>query len=512
MEQRNIEVVDLRFTDLFGQLQHISIPPEELNEAAFSQGVGFDGSSIRGFQEIHESDMLLHPIRGPRSWTRSPRCPRCLICDVMDPVTRRAVTPGTPGYVARKAERHLVESGRRRRVLLGPGGGVLRLRQRPVPHRRARVLLPRGLGGGHLELRSRRRAPQSRLPPPFKRGYFPVPPTDTLQTFRSEVMRTMQQVGIRVEAHHHEVATAGQGEIDLRYAPLVRQADQMQTYKYIVKNIGPAHGKTVTFMPKPLFSDNGCGMHCHQSLWKDGRPLFFDAEGYAQLSSLALNYIGGLLRAHPGAARVLRPDDQLLPAARPRLRGPGEPRLLPAQPIGGGPHPDVLREPRRPSGSSTAAPIPSANVYLAFAAMLMAGLDGIERRLDPGRPDGRSTSTRSNPTSCSPSPPLRVHWRRSWRARGGPPFLLRGDVFTEDLIRTWISYKREDEIAPCGSTRTLTSSSCTTTADVLSDRVRIRSRGSPPSCPNAAELAGSGLPVLGPKVTGEACGSHALVS
>ncbi|MQA86730.1 MAG: type I glutamate--ammonia ligase [Streptosporangiales bacterium] len=447
VRDEGLEVIDLRFSDLFGQLQHLSIPPEELDEGAFAEGIGFDGSSIRGFQEIHESDMLLVPdpttgIVDPVAEDRT----LSLFCNVKDPITGEFFSRD-PRYVALKAERHLVETGIADVSYWGPEAEFFvfdSVRFHVDEHTSTYVvdseegIWNSGLDGDRPNLGYR---------PPFKRGYFPVPPTDSLQSFRSKVVRALRQVGIRVEAHHHEVATAGQGEIDLRYAPLVTQADQMQIYKYVIKNIARAHGKTVTFMPKPLFGDNGCGMHCHQSLWRDGRPLFFDPEGYAQLSLLGLHYIGGLLEHSPALLAFCAPTTnsyrRLVPgfeapvnlvySQRNRSAAVRIPMYTPA--------PAAKRIEYR-------CPDPLANVYLAFAAMLMAGLDGIERGIDPGSPtDVDLYELPPHELATIPTTPGSLDEALS-ALEDDHEFLLRGGVFTEDLVQTWIALKREYEVDP----------------------------------------------------------------
>jgi glutamine synthetase len=462
IERHRIQVVDLRFTDLLGQLQHLSIPPEELGEKAFAAGVGFDGSSIRGFQEIHESDMLLVP--DPRTAfvdpvMTAPAVPAnvssiheggaptlSLLCDVRDPVTGEWFSRD-PRHVARKAERHLSDTGLADVSYWGPEAEffVFDSVRFHVDERQSTYVIDSDEGIWNSGRDDDR--PNLAYRPPFKGGYFPAPPTDSLQAFRTEVMQAMKQVGIDVEAHHHEVGTAGQGEIDLRYAPLVEQSDQLQIYKYLIKSIGRRWGKTVTFMPKPLLGDNGCGMHCHQSLWKDGRPLFHDSDGYAQLSRMAMHYIGGLLAHSPALLAFCAPTTNsyrrlvsgfeapvnLVYSQRNRSAAVRVPMYFP--------DPEAKRLEYR-------CPDPTANPYLAFAAMLMAGLDGIEQGLDPGSPmDVDLYDLPDYELATIPTTPESLGEALT-ALQNDHKFLLRDSVFTPDLIDTWISYKRSKEIAP----------------------------------------------------------------
>jgi glutamine synthetase len=446
IEREQVEIVDLRFTDLFGRLQHLSIPPEELDENAFRNGVGFDGSSIRGFQEIHESDMLLVP--DPGSAFIDPvteDATLALLCDVRDPVTGEWFSRD-PRHVAHKAERHLVETGVADESYWGPELEFFvfdSIRFQTDERSSAYVIDSRegiwnsGMDGERPNLGYR---------PQFKGGYVPVPPTDSLQSLRTEVTRALRQVGIRVEAHHHEVATAGQCEIDLRYAPLVKQADQVQTYKYLIKNVARRRGRTATFMPKPLFGDNGCGMHCHQSLWQEGRPLFYDPEGYAQLSPIALHYAAGLLTHSPALLAFCAPTTNSYRRLVPGFEAPVN--LVYSQRNRSA----ALRVPMYFTDPAAKrleyrCPDPTANTYLAFSAMLMAGLDGIKRGLDPGAPmDVDLYELGPSDLAVIPKTPGSLEEALD-ALEGDHEFLLHGAVFTKDLIATWIAAKREHEVA-----------------------------------------------------------------
>jgi glutamine synthetase len=442
---QGLELVDLKFTDLPGTLQHFTVPIEALDEEAFEAGIGFDGSSIRGFQEIQESDMLLLP--DPATVIVDPiyEVPTLsMTCNIVDPITREMYSRD-PRYVAMKAERYLVETGIATISYWGPEAEFYILDDvRYDSNEQSSYyyidseegIWNSGRVDGSANLGHR---------PRFKEGYFPAPPVDSFQDFRSRAVLTMRKVGIAVEAHHHEVGTAGQAEIDMRYAPLTRQGDHMQLYKYILKNLAKREGKTVTFMPKPIFNDNGSGMHVHQSLWKGDEPLFFDADGYAKLSKLALHYIAGLLAHASSLLAFCAPTTNSYRRLVPGFEAPVN--LVYSQrnrsacvriPMYS-PSPRAKRIEFRP-------PDPSANVYLAFAAMLMAGLDGIERELDPGDPidqdlydlpPEQAMLVGQTPGSLDES--LRS-------LENDHEFLLKGGVFTRDVIETYITYKRKVEV------------------------------------------------------------------
>jgi glutamine synthetase len=443
--QRGLGLVDLKFTDVPGTLQHFTVPLEELSEEAFAAGIGFDGSSIRGFQEIQESDMLLVP--DPTTAIADPilEVPTLsLVCNVVDPVSRETYSRD-PRWVAMKAERHLVESGVATVSYWGPEAEFYIFDNVRYDSREQESYYHIDSEEGIWNSGRDAGLPNLGHRPRFKQGYFPAPPTDTFQDFRSRAVLAMQEAGIPVEAHHHEVGTAGQAEIDLRYAPLSTQADHLQLYKYIVKNLARREGKTVTFMPKPIFNDNGSGMHVHQSLWRDDEPLFFDETGYGKVSQLALHYIAGLLTHAPALLAFCAPTTNSYRRLVPGFEAPVN--LVYSQrnrsacvriPVYS-PSPRAKRVEFR-------CPDPSANIYLALAAMLMAGLDGIERGLDPGEPidldlyelpPERALLVEQTPGSLEDA--LQA-------LEGDHEFLLKGDVFTRDLIETYIAFKREVEL------------------------------------------------------------------
>ena len=446
-EQAGAQVVDVRFTDLPGTWQHFSLPVKELRSGMFTDGLGFDGSSIRGFQAINESDMLLLP--DPASAFMDPclEVPTlALVCDIADPVTGERYTRD-PRFVAHKAEQHLADSGIATTSYWGPEAefyifNSVRFDQNAHEgyyHIDAEEgIWNSGNNGGSPNLAHR---------PRHKEGYFPVPPVDKLQDLRSRIMLALERAGIDVEVHHHEVGTAGQTEIDMRFGTLLRMADQVMMYKYIVKNVCAAHGHTATFMPKPLFGDNGSGMHVHQSLWKDGANLFYSQDGYGLLSEMARFYIGGLIKHAPALLAFCAPTTNSYRRLVPGYEAPIN--LIYSQRNRSA----ICRIPvysRSPKAKRIEfrAPDPSCNPYLAFAALMMAGLDGIRNRIEPPAPIDKDLYE------------LEPHERRFVKntpgslaevldaLEGDHAFLLEGGVFTEDVVRTWITLKRQRDVEP----------------------------------------------------------------
>lgn len=438
IEDNDILMVDVKFTDLFGQWHHFSMPVEEFSaEGSFEEGMGFDGSSIRGFQSIENSDMIL--LADPATAVVDPVCAMptlSLTCNIFDPLTKEPYTRDSR-YVAQKAAAYVGETGIGDTVYMGP---------------EAEFFIFDGVeysssnyGTGYKVYSAE--GPWASEEPGlghvvgYKGGYFPVSPFDTHQDLRSEMVRTLIDAGLEVEVQHHEVGTAGQAEIDLRFGQLVDMADAIQMYKYIVKNVAKKAGKTVTFMPKPLFQDNGSGMHTHQSIWKDGEPLFA-GDGYAGLSDTALYYIGGILK-HINA---------ILAFAAPTTNSYR--RLVPGYEA-----PVVIAHSARNRSAAVRIPMysdspkakriefrcpdPTANPYLAFAAMVMAGLDGIQNQIDPGDPleidlFEEDTLKTVNMVEGSLSATLDA-------LEADNDFLLAGDVFTPDLIEAYVDYKRYEE-------------------------------------------------------------------
>jgi glutamine synthetase len=432
------QMVDLKFCDLLGTWQHLTLPISAFNESAFEEGLGFDGSSIRGWQGIQESDMLLMPDAGTATLDPFTEAPTLsLICEIADPVTK-ARYGRDPRCVARRAEEYLVQSGIADQAFFGPECEFFVLDE---------VSYDLEPNGAHYSIDSAEGHWNSGKPGlgytvREKEGYFPPAPHDTLHDLRTRMVLTLERLGIPCEFHHHEVASGGQCEIDLRYQTLTRMGDQVMTYKYVVKNVARAAGKCATFMPKPLFGDNGSGMHTHQSLWKAGEPLMAEPSGYAGLSGLARSYVAGLLAHAPALLAFCAPTTNSYRRLVPGYEAPVN--LVYSQrnrsaciriPMYSE-SPKAKRIEFRPPDSA-------ANPYLAFASMLMAGLDGIERGLDPGEPADYDLFEETN----GEVPQVPASLAKALDAlEADHDFLTRGDVFSEDLLSTWIAYKRENEI------------------------------------------------------------------
>jgi glutamine synthetase len=439
------EFIDLRFCDLPGQVQHFTIPADQLNEDGFDEGFGFDGSSIRGFQEIQESDMILKP--DPATAFLDPFMTHktlVLYCYVHDPITGEPYDRD-PRYVAAKAEAYLTGTGIADTSYWGPEAEFYifdsaRFQQNEYSSFHE-VQSVEGAWNSGAEEDGKNLA----YKPRYKEGYFPVPPTDHFQDLRSEMSLELKKVGIEVELHHHEVGTAGQAEIDIKYTTLLRQADDVTIFKYIVKNVAWAHEKTVTFMPKPVFMDNGSGMHTHQSLWKDGVPLFYDENGYAGLSDMARWYIGGLLKHAPAVLAFAAPTTNSYRRLVPGYEAPVN--LVYSQRNRSA----AVRIPlysQKPAAKRLEfrCPDPAANTYLAFSAMLMAGLDGIQNQIEPPPPVDKDIYDMP-PTELANLPSVPGSLEEALAAlEADYDFLLQGDVFTESLIKAWIDYKKEHEV------------------------------------------------------------------
>ncbi len=441
-KQHGAKMVDLRFTDFPGMWQHFSIPIEELTEESFEAGFGFDGSSIRGWQEIHESDMIIVP--DPTTAVMDPffEVPTLtLICNVYDPITKEPYSRD-PRYVAKKAEEYLKSTGIGDTAYFGPEAEFFIFDDiRYDSASNYAFYFIDSIEG--IWNSGREECPNLGYKPRHKEGYFPVPPSDKFQDMRTEMVLTMQKVGIHVECQHHEVATAGQAEIDMRFAPLLRMGDQLMWFKYIIKNVAYRHGKTVTFMPKPLFADNGSGMHTHMSIWKGDTPVFA-GDRYAGLSETALYAIGGILKHCKAVCAFTNPTTNSYKRLTPGFEAPvnlcysSRNRSAAIRIPMYSPSPKAKRIEFR-------TPDPSCNGYLAFAAMLMAALDGIENRIDPGDPmDKDLYSLPPEELKDIPTTPASLEEALDALEKDHE-FLMKGDVFTEDLIRKWIEYKRENE-------------------------------------------------------------------
>jgi len=443
-KKNRVEAVDLKFVDFPGTWQHFTISLDELNETLFKEGSGFDGSSIRGWQAINNSDMLVIP--DPNTAMIDPFCQTptlSMVCDILDPITQESYSRD-PRYVAKKAESYLLKSKLGDVAYFGPEAEFFifdgaRFDQNTHSGyyfiESDEGVWNAGKDGVNLGYKPR-----------HKEGYFPVPPTDSQQDIRTEMIVEMRKAGIQVEKQHHEVATAGQAEIDIRFDSLVRMADKMLLYKYIVKNVAKRHGKTVTFMPKPLFGDNGTGMHTHQSIWKDGKPLFAGKE-YAGLSKTCLHYIGGILKHAPAIAAFTNPTTNSYKRLTPGFEAPVFLAYSSRNRSASVRIPMYSANPKA-KRIEVRFPDPACNPYLGFAAMLMAGIDGIENKIDPGLPmDKDLYDLEPEEAGKIPTMPGSLDDALD-NLEKDHAFLLKGGVFSNDVIETWVQYKREKEVDP----------------------------------------------------------------
>jgi len=443
--EKEVKAVDLRFTDFLGAWQHFTIPVGKLEEDTFEDGLGFDGSSIRGWQAINESDMLLVPVPDTAVVDPFATIPTLsIICNIQDPITREDYSRD-PRNVARKAVNYLKGTGIADTCFIGPEAEFFVFDD---------VRFDQNAHEGYFHVdsveaewnRGREELPNLGYKLRHKEGYFPCPPSDQLMDIRNEMMLTMIQAGIDVEAQHHEVATAGQCEIDMRFQELVRMADQMCLYKYIVRNVARRHGKTVTFMPKPLYGDNGSGMHTHISLWKEGHPLFAGS-GYAGLSEMALHAMGGILRHAPALLAITNPTTNSYKRLVPGYEAPVNLAYSQRNRSASCRIPMYSASPKT-KRIEFRCPDPTCNPYLAFAAILLAAIDGIQNKINPGPPLDRDIyDLPPEELAKVPKAPGSLDEALSALERDHE-FLLRGDVFTEDVIATWIRFKREKEIQP----------------------------------------------------------------
>jgi len=442
-KENNVEMVDLKFIDFPGIWQHFSVPAHELEESTFEEGLGFDGSSIRGWQAINASDMLIMPDPATAMMDPFRKLPTLsIVCNIVDPVTREPYSRD-PRHIAQKAVKYLQSTGIGDAAYFGPEAEFFifdDVRFDQNSHEAFyRLDSVEGIWNS-----GRDEGPNLGYKPRHKEGYFPVPPTDKYEDMRAEMVMVMQRCGITVEAQHHEVATGGQGEIDMRFSPLVEMADKLMLFKYIIKNVAYQQGKTVTFMPKPLFGDNGSGMHVHQSIWKGGKPLFA-GNGYAGLSDMALYYIGGILKHAPALAAITNPTTNSYKRLVPGYEAPvnlaysARNRSASVRIPMYSPSPKAKRVEVR-------FPDPSCNAYLAFSAMLMAGLDGIENRIHPGEPmDKDLYDLPAEELAKIPQMPGSLEDALD-NLEKDHDFLLKGSVFTEDALETWMAYKRKNEV------------------------------------------------------------------
>ena len=441
--REGVQILDLKFIDWPGQWQHTSFPIHELEESSFEEGFGFDGSSIRGWQAIHNSDMLIVP--DPTTAIIDPFCTHptlSMICDIMDPITREPYSRD-PRHIAEKGIKYLNLTGIADTAYFGPEAEFFILDD-------VRFETSQNAGYYFLDSVEGRwntgmdEGPNLGYKPRYKEGYFPVPPSDHLHNLRSEMVIEMEKLGVIVECHHHEVATGGQAEIDMRFAPMREMADQLLLYKYVCKNVARRAGKTVTFMPKPIFDDNGSGMHVHQSLWKGGKPLFAGNE-YAGVSQECLYYIGGIIKHARSIAAFTNPTTNSYKRLVPGFEAPvtlaysSRNRSAAARIPMYSPSPKAKRVEIR-------FPDPACNPYLAFTSMLMAGLDGIENKISPGEPLDRDIYSLT-PEELTGFPVMPGTLDEALDClEESHEFLLKGDVFTEDALETWLDYKRENEV------------------------------------------------------------------
>jgi glutamine synthetase len=441
--QNNVRAVDLRFTDFLGQWSHTTIPVDALNESLFEDGLGFDGSSVQGWQRVDESDMLLMPQSETCFLDPFTKLPTLnIICNVVDPITHEDYSRD-PRFIARKAAAYLKGTGVADKALFGPEAEFFIFDD---------VRFDQTSNSGYYYVdsregqwnRGRQEDPNLGSKIRYQRGYLPCPPVDQLMDIRNEMMQALIDAGLKVECQHHEVASGGQSEIDLKYDELVPMADKLMMYKYIVKNVAFKNQKTVTFMPKPLFNESGSGMHTHLSLWQTDKPLFA-GDGYAGLSQLAMYAIGGVLKHAPALLAITNPTTNSYKRLVPGFEAPVNLAFSQRN------RSAACRIPVYSNASHSKrfefrCPDPTANPYLAFSAILMAALDGIENKISPGDPLDKDiydlppeelAGVAKTPGSLAESLDA---------LESNHEFLLRGDVFTKDVIDRWISYKRVNDV------------------------------------------------------------------
>jgi len=446
IQDQDIKIVDLKFIDMPGIWQHCSFYRDLIDEDAFTDGVAFDGSSIRGWKAINESDMMMVP--DPKTAWIDPFMEEptlSMICSIKEPRSGEWYSRD-PRSIAQKAIDYLASTGIGDVAFFGPEAEFFVFEDVRFDQTENKGFYYVDSVEGRWNSGSLEPGGNLAYKPGYKQGYFPVAPTDTLQDMRTEMLLTMAACGVPIEKHHHEVATGGQNELGIRFAPLVESADNLMIYKYAIKNVAKRHGKTVTFMPKPLFNDNGSGMHTHQSIWKDGQPLFY-GDGYANLSQLALHYIGGLIKHAPALLALTNPSTNSYKRLVPGFEAPVN--LAYSQ----GNRSASIRIPL--TGTNPKAkrlefrcPDATCNPYLAFAAMLCAGLDGIKNEIDPGESLDVDIYDLS-PEELAKIPSTPGSLLDALKAlEADHEFLTAGGVFTEDFISNWIEYKLDAEVNP----------------------------------------------------------------
>ncbi|MBU2549502.1 MAG: type I glutamate--ammonia ligase [Proteobacteria bacterium] len=436
-------MLDVKFMDFPGLWQHFSVPIAQLEESTFEEGFGFDGSSIRGWQPINASDMLVipDPVTAQMDpFTAQPTL--SMICNIADPITKEWYSRD-PRYIAQKAEAYVKSLKLADTAYFGPEAEFFIFDdiQYACNQNSSYYFVDSVEGSWNT---GREESPNLGYKPRYKEGYFPVPPTDSFQDLRTEMVMTLQAMGIEVEAQHHEVATAGQSEIDMRFSPLVTMADNLMRFKYVIKNVARRNGRTVTFMPKPIFADNGSGMHVHQSLWKGGKNLFAGNE-YGGLSEMAMYYIGGILKHAAALCAFCAPTTNSYKRLVPGYEAPVNMAYSSRN------RSAAVRIPMYSASVKAKRievrfPDPSCNGYLAFSALLMAGLDGVLNKISPGEPLDKDIYALS-PEELADVPTAPGSLDEALDAlEADQDFLLQGDVFTQDALDMWLEYKREREV------------------------------------------------------------------
>jgi len=442
-KDNNARMVDYKFLDFIGTWQHFTTPVSQFEEGVFEDGLGFDGSSIRGWQPIHASDMIVIP--DPETAMMDPimEIPTLsFICNIFDPITKEPYSRD-PRYIAQKAEAYLKSTGIGDQVFIGPEPEFFIFDD---------VRYSEGADHSFFHIDSeegqwntgREEHPNLSYKTKHKQGYFPVAPTDTQQDLRTEMCLVLEEVGIEVECQHHEVASAGQAEIDMKFTTLLKMGDQLKWYKYLIKNVARRWNKTVTFMPKPVMGDNGTGMHVHQSIWKDGKPLFA-GDGYGGMSEMAMHYIGGILKHARALNAFTNPTTNSYKRLVPGFEAPINLAYSSRNRSASVRIPMYSSSPKA-KRIEVRFPDPSCNGYFAFSAMMMAGLDGIQNKIDPGDPLDKDIYGLS-PEELAKVPSAAGSLDEALEAlRNDHEFLLKGDVFTKDVIDKWIEYKTENEV------------------------------------------------------------------
>jgi len=446
IKEHSVQAIDMRFVDLPGLWQHFTISAKEFAVDAFEEGLGFDGSSIRGFQEIQESDMLLMPDPATAfidPFTAAPTL--VLICNVKDPVTGEAYSRD-PRYIAAKAESYLKSTGIADTAYFGPEAEFYIFDD---------VRFDQSYNYGYYYIDSvegfwnsgKEEKPNLGYKPRYKEGYFPVPPMDHLQDIRTEMMLTLEKIGVQVEIQHHEVGTAGQAEIDMRFDTLKSMGDKLLKYKYVIKQVARRHNKTVTLMPKPLFMDNGSGMHVHQSLWKGGKNVFFEGGTYADISKTAVHYIGGILKHASALLAFCAPTTNSYRRLVPGYEAPIN-LIYSQRNRSACVRIPVYSRSEKAKRLEVRFPDPAANGYLAFSALLMAGLDGIQNKIMPPAPMDKDLYDLPPEDLAKVAKTPGSLEEVLDALEQDHDFLLKGDVFTRDVIEVWLEYKRKKEVDP----------------------------------------------------------------